>query len=153
MNRILNIVDLQPLHPTEEYAKKYIHHLTPIRDKYPDLHGRLSGKFYDDVSFFSPNMLFGRFTDESKTSSVVVPAHNEYLEEYISCMNSAVPNDTEESMKIVMERQRQYDVYQAVKDPAIGLFDTYFGKGWSTDYVHNFLFPLSEFPSTVKELK
>ena len=78
--RILSVIDFQPLHPTGEYSAKYISPLTKIRQKYPDLQGTLSGKIYDDTSFFSKNMLFGRFTDESKLTSVVLPAFNEYLE-------------------------------------------------------------------------
>jgi Ferredoxin-dependent bilin reductase len=40
----------------------------------------------------------------------------------------------------VLDRQTKYDVYSALKDPAVGLFDTYFGKEWSADFVHKFLF-------------
>ena len=36
-----------------------------------------------------------------------------------------------------------YDVYSAEKDPAVGLFDAYFGKAWSDEFVHSFLFGLS----------
>ena len=78
--RILSVIDFQPLHPTGEYSAKYISPLSKIRQKYPDLQGTLSGKIYDDTSFFSKNMLFGRFTDESKLTSVVKPAFSEYLQ-------------------------------------------------------------------------
>lgn len=143
LNRVLCVIDFQPLHPTVEYSEKYISPLKQIRDKYPDLHGTLSGKIYDDVSFFSKQMLFGRWTDESKIIPVVVPACEEYLKAYIKLMDNAIPNNNPDNMKIVHERQRAYDVYQAVKDPAIGLFDAYFGKEWSKSFVHDFLFDLS----------
>jgi 15,16-dihydrobiliverdin:ferredoxin oxidoreductase len=143
-NRVLSVIDFQPLHPTSEYSAKYIQPLTKIRDKYSDLKGTLSGKFYDDTSFFSKNMLFGRFTDESKLKSVVLPAYNEYLNEYIKLMDKAVPNNNAKEMEIVKNRQIAYDVYSAAKDPAIGLFDAYFGKEWSASFVHDFLFTLSK---------
>lgn len=146
-NRILNVIDFQPLHPTDEYSQKYIHQLSSIRAKYPDLHGVLSGKIYDDTSFFSKNMLFGRFTDTSKFGTVVQPAHNEYIEAYIKLMQSAVPNSSEDSQNQVKSRQRAYDIYSAEKDPAVGLFDAYFGKDWSHDFVHKYLFSLSADPS------
>ena len=46
-------------------------------------------------------------------------------------------------MAVVRERQAAYDVYSAEKDPAVGLFDAYFGKSWSEEFVHSFLFGLS----------
>lgn len=141
--RLLNVIDFQPLHPTEEYSEKYINHLSSIRDKYPDLQGQLSGKFYDDTSFFSKNMLFGRFTDDSKVNNVVLPAYREYLLEYIKLMENAIPNSNEENIKEVYIRQKAYDVYSALKDPAVGLFDAYFGKEWSKSFVHDYLFKLS----------
>merc|ERR1711871_1685593 len=66
LKRVLSVIDFQPLHPTAEYSEKYIDWLKPIRDKYPDLQGVLSGKIYEDTSFFSKQMLFGRFPDEKK---------------------------------------------------------------------------------------
>jgi len=144
-NRVLTVVDTQPLHPTPEYCTKYISHLTDIRNKYPDLHGVLSGKIYDDTSFFSKNMLFGRFTDESKLDSVVVPAHAEYLAAYTNMVTTkARPDYMPASKEAVRVRQQAYDVYSAAKDPAVGLFDAYFGKEWSDAYVHQFLFSLTQ---------
>lgn len=141
--RVLSVVDLQPLHPTAAYSEKHIDHLTPIRHKYPDLQGSLSGKIYTDTSFFSKNMLFGRFTDESKLQPVVFPAFVEYLDAYLKMMDNATPNNDPEAIALVKERQAAYDTYSALKDPAVGLFDAYFGKEWSHDFVYNILFSLA----------
>jgi 15,16-dihydrobiliverdin:ferredoxin oxidoreductase len=145
-SRILSVMDTQPLYPTPEYSSKYIDSLAPIRNKYPDLHGTLSGKIYDDTSFFSKQMLFGRFTDETKLKPVVLPAFEEYLLEYIKLMDNAKPDNSPEAMTTVKSRQKAYDVYSALKDPAVGLFDAYFGKEWSNEFVHDFLFDLSHKP-------
>ena len=91
-------------------------------------------------------MLFGRFSDESKLTDVVLPAFTEYLNEYVQLMSTAVPNKSEESMAIVKDRQTKYDQYSAIKDPAVGLFDAYFGKEWSNTFVHDFLFSFSSNP-------
>jgi uncharacterized membrane protein len=88
-------------------------------------------------------MLFGRFTDESKLESVVLPAFREYLDVYVTAMAVAVPDTRPESMEVVRQRQAAYDAYSALKDPAVGLFDAYFGKEWSAEFVHEFLFSLS----------
>ena len=133
-------MDFQPLHPTAEYSAKYISPLEGIRSKYPDLHGKMSGKFYDDTSFFSQQMLFGRFTDESKVESVVLPSHAEYLNAYVDLLQRSVPNADAAAVDVVKTRQAAYDTYSASKDPAVGLFDAYFGQQWSRDFVYSFLF-------------
>lgn len=92
-------------------------------------------------------MLFGRFSDESKLQSVVQPAFTEYLKEYLQLMDKAEPNYSPEAMELVKQRHTAYDIYSALKDPAVGLFNTYFGKEWSDDFVHNFLFSLSQKPT------
>ena len=143
LNRVLTVIDFQPLHPTDEYSNKYISHLKPIRDKYSDLQGILSGKIYNDTSFFSKQMLFGRFTDETKIKNVVYPAHDAYLNAYLKLAEKAVPNKDLSAMQTVALRQKEYDTYSALKDPAVGLFDAYFGKEWSNSFVHDFLFDLS----------
>jgi len=37
-----------------------------------------------------------------------------------------------------------YDAYSADRDPATGLFTAMFGGEWANDFVHNFLFSLSQ---------
>ena len=139
-SRVLSVIDFQPLHSTTEYSAKYIDQLSSIRDKYPDLHGTLSGKIYHDALFFSKQMLFGRMADESKVMNTVYPAYQEYTQAYLDLMANAVPDFSPESMASVRCRQSAYDAYNAVKDPAVGLYDAYFGKEWSDHFVHNFLF-------------
>jgi 15,16-dihydrobiliverdin:ferredoxin oxidoreductase len=148
-SRVLTVIDTQPLYPTEEYNQKYIAGFKGIRDKYPDLQGVLSGKIYDDTSFFSKQMLFGRFTDESKVRPVVYPAFEEYLNAYLNLAEGATPNHDARAIDAVKARQTEYDKYSALKDPAVGLFDAYFGKEWSHSFVHDFLFDLSD--SLVKD--
>jgi 15,16-dihydrobiliverdin:ferredoxin oxidoreductase len=144
LQRVLTVIDFQPLHVSESYSNKHIDHLAPTRNKYPDLHGVLSGKIYDDTSFFSKQMLFGRFTDESKVESVVQPAFTDYLNTYVNMVSSMKADHDETAKAVVQSRQKAYDEYSALKDPAVGLFDAYFGKEWSNAFVHEFLFGLCE---------
>lgn len=147
LNRVLNVMDFQPIHPTEEYSAKYIDHLSAIKQKYSDLQGVLSGKIYDDTQFFSKQMLFGRFKDEKSIKKQVFPAFEEYMNAYVELSKRAVPNDDPDAMRVIQQRQQQYDIYSALKDPAVGLFDAYFGKEWSHSFVHKFLFELSTTPT------
>jgi hypothetical protein len=75
---------------------------------------------------------------------VVLPAFTDYLRAYVGLMDRAVPDARPESMAVVKQRQTAYDEYSALKDPAVGLFDAYFGKEWSASFVHDFLFSFSE---------
>lgn len=138
--RVINVMDFQPLHNSPEYSAKYIDHLGAIRDKYPELHETLSGKIYHDALFFSKNMLFGRLPDESCVSRVVYPAYEEYVNAYTTLMEQATPDFAYESMLSVRARQSAYDAYNTVKDPAVGIYNAYFGKDWSHRFVHDFLF-------------
>jgi hypothetical protein len=61
-------------------------------------------------------------------------------------MENASPNKNADIIKQVEQRQKAYDQYSAVKDPAVGLFDAYFGKEWSKSFVHDYLFTLSDDP-------
>lgn len=92
-------------------------------------------------------MLFGRFTDESKLKSVVYPGFQDYLNAYIALSEKAQPDHSDASRMSVYQRQKTYDQYSAIKDPAVGLFEAYFGKEWSRSFVHDFLFTLSEAPA------
>ncbi len=139
-HRVINVMDFQPLHTTAEYTTKYIEPLTSIRNKYPDLHDTLSGKIYHDAQFFSKNMLFGRLPDETKVTTVVYPAYTEYMKAYTDLIDTAVPDVLPESMALVESRQSAYDAYNTVKDPAVGIYNAYFGKDWSYRFVHDFLF-------------
>ena len=44
----------------------------------------------------------------------------------------------------VMGQQAAYDQYSADKDPAHGLFKSYFGEDWADDFIHEFLFTLAD---------
>lgn len=144
--KYLAIVDFQPLHEDEnDHAATYEHILKPIKEKYDSLKGRMSSKFYDETQFFSQEMLFARFDDEDIVLNDLQPAFQEYVKTHLEL----VRNTEAEPAKIpeVLERQQAYDTYSAERDPATGLFAAMFGGEWAGDFVHNFLFSLSERPA------
>jgi hypothetical protein len=65
-------------------------------------------------------MLFGRFTDETKVNSIILPAFNDYLNHYISLSTTIKPDYNENSMKFIQNQHEKYDIYSAAKDPAVG---------------------------------
>lgn len=50
-----------------------------------------------------------------------------YVDIYLEALNAAPANEDVASMEYVQSRQDAYDQYNAERDPAIKLFNTYFG--------------------------
>jgi 15,16-dihydrobiliverdin:ferredoxin oxidoreductase len=148
--KYLAIVDFQPLHDDEsKHDKEFSHLLQPIKESYENLSGRMSSKFYDETKFFSQQMLFSRFEDESIIQKELFPAFQQYVTTHLDLVRSVDIEETD--VQNVLERQQAYDTYSAARDPATGLFTAMFGQEWAMDYVHDFLFSTSqrlELPAT-----
>lgn len=143
--KYLAIVDFQPLHAKEEdHAASYEHILKPVKEKYESLKGRMSSKFYDETQFFSQEMLFARFDDENTVQKDLQPAFQQYVETHLELLRNTEADSSQTAH--VLERQKAYDTYSAERDPATGLFTAMFGGEWAGDFVHNFLFSMSERP-------
>jgi len=143
--KYLAIVDFQPLHQEEDgHAICYEHILKPIKNKYDNLKGRMSSKFYDETQFFSKEMLFARFEDGKIVYDDLFPAFKSYVETHVDLVKSTPKATTRQMVQHVFERQRAYDTYSAERDPAAGLFAAMFGKDWAEDFIYDFLFSLSE---------
>mmetsp|Transcript_11833 Transcript_11833/g.17739 ORF Transcript_11833/g.17739 Transcript_11833/m.17739 type:complete len:404 (-) Transcript_11833:99-1310(-) len=143
--KFLAIVDFQPLHEKEEdHAATFEHRLSPIKNQYDSLKGKMSSKFYDETQFFSQQMLFARFEDSTVVENDLFPAFQKYVSMHQSLIEETEAKTDPEDVERVMERQRAYDTYSAERDPATGLFASMFGKEWADDYVFDFLFSLSE---------
>lgn len=141
--KYLAIVDFQPIHSDEEdHAVTFEDRLRPIKDSYETLKGRMSSKFYDETQFFSKQMLFSRFEDEGIISRDLFPAFQSYVQTHLDLIRETNPNESD--IERVLQRHEKYDTYSAERDPAIGLFCSMFGSEWAMDYVHDFLFSLSE---------
>jgi 15,16-dihydrobiliverdin:ferredoxin oxidoreductase len=143
--KYLAIVDFQPLHEEEEdHSTLYEHILKPIKNKYDNLKGRMSSKFYDETQFFSKEMLFARFEDGKIVYDDLFPAFKSYVETHVKLVKNSKPASSLKTVEHVFERQQAYDTYSAERDPAAGLFAAMFGKEWAEDFIYDFLFSLSE---------
>eukprot|EP00522_Entomoneis_paludosa_P011913 CAMPEP_0172440752 /NCGR_PEP_ID=MMETSP1065-20121228/1356_1 /TAXON_ID=265537 /ORGANISM="Amphiprora paludosa, Strain CCMP125" /LENGTH=392 /DNA_ID=CAMNT_0013189749 /DNA_START=63 /DNA_END=1241 /DNA_ORIENTATION=+ len=141
--KYLTIVDFQPLHDDEEdHVMTYEHLLKPIKEKYDSLKGRMSSKFYDETKFFSQEMLFARFENEEVVTRDLFPAFQSYVQTHLDMIRDSTPEP--EQADAVLERQKAYDTYSAERDPATGLFAAMYGNDWAQDFVHDFLFSMSE---------
>jgi 15,16-dihydrobiliverdin:ferredoxin oxidoreductase len=135
----LIVMDFQPLFQDEAYLKKYIHPLKELHDKYPDLAQDLEMKFYDANQYFSKYLLFAK-TDSETVRTRVFEAFQDYLALYWRMLDAATPSNDPEDMRRIVKAQKEYDQYSADRDPASGLFSSYFGHAWSERFLYEFLF-------------
>lgn len=137
--KILVVLDFQPLFRDTEYLEKYIEPMAPIRNKYKELAQDLEMKFYDANQYFSKYLLFAK-TDADTVVNRLLPAYQEYIQLYWQLLERAEPKTEPEAIARVVQAQKDYDIYSANRDPASGLFSSYFGHEWSEEFLYGFLF-------------
>jgi 15,16-dihydrobiliverdin:ferredoxin oxidoreductase len=135
----LIVMDFQPLFQDEAYLEKYIHPLRSLHQKYPDLAQDLEMKFYDANQYFSKYLLFAK-TDPETVKTRVFEAFQDYLNLYWQLLETAEPLTEPIEIQRVVRAQKDYDQYSADRDPASGLFSSYFGHDWSERFLYGFLF-------------
>ncbi len=137
--KILVVLDFQPLFRDSAYQEKYIEPMRPIRDKYNELAQNLEMKFYDANQYFSKYLLFAK-TDADTVVKRLFPAYQEYIQLYWQMLDRAEPLSDPEDVQRIVKAQQDYDQYSAERDPAHGLFSSYFGAEWAERFLYDFLF-------------
>jgi len=135
----LIVMDFQPLFQDETYLAKYIYPLKALRDQYPDLAQNLEMKFYDANQYFSRYLLFAK-TDAETVKTRVFEAFRDYLNLYWQLLDEAEPFNDPSDIQRIVKAQKDYDQYSADRDPASGLFGSYFGQEWAEQFLYGFLF-------------
>jgi len=145
----LATVDFQPLHDAainESNDGSWGHDvpfeslLEPIRKKHKDLQGKISTNFYDETRFFSRQMLFSRFEEESVVQESLFPAYKNYVRIHVNMMKAGVPNNSPTDKQRNLDRQSAYDTYSIERGPRCRLFAAMFGQDWADKFVYDFLF-------------
>lgn len=135
----LIVMDFQPLFQDDAYLTKYINPLKTLHDQYPDLAQGLEMKFYDANQYFSKYLLFAK-TDAETVKTRVFEAFQDYLNLYWQMLEEAEPLTDPEDIQCIVKAQKDYDQYSADRDPASGLFSSYFGHEWAERFLYEFLF-------------
>jgi 15,16-dihydrobiliverdin:ferredoxin oxidoreductase len=135
----LIVLDFQPLFQDKAYQKKYIYPLKALHDRYPDLAQDLEMKFYDANQYFSKYLLFAK-TDAETVTTRVFSAFKDYLNLYWQLLDRAEPLKESQDIDRIVRAQKDYDQYSADRDPASGLFSSYFGHAWAEKFLYEFLF-------------
>ncbi|BAZ37772.1 ferredoxin-dependent bilin reductase [Calothrix sp. NIES-4101] len=136
-------LDMQPLFAGDrEYQTKYTEPILPIFHKYQQ-HLPWGGDFPEEArQFFSPAFLWTRSQDQALVETQVFAAFIDYLEAYIDFVIAADVITNPQMLANIEQRQLQYLHYRAEKDPARGMFQRFYGKEWTEEYIHGFLFDL-----------
>lgn len=135
----LVVLDFLPLFNDEVYQEKYVEPMREVRDRYQELAQNIPMKFYDANRYFSKYILFAK-TDTETIVKRLFPAYQEYLELYWQTLDKAEVLTEPEPIARIVEAQKDYDCYSAERDPAHGLFSSYFGNEWANRFLHEFLF-------------
>jgi 15,16-dihydrobiliverdin:ferredoxin oxidoreductase len=113
--------------------------MRPLWEKYQDLAQNLPMKFYDANQYFSKYILFAK-TDAQTVKERLFPAYQDYISLYWKMQEKAEPITKLSKIQRIMEAQKDYDQYSAERDPASGLFSSYFGHEWAERFLYEFLF-------------
>ena len=137
-DKLVAVMDFQPLRQSSTYIEHYLGGLKTLHDSYPTLSPGETMRSYDSNKFFSPYLLFAR-GKPAELGSVLEEAFQGLLAAYMDLHAACEPQRSLSSE--VRELQNDYDQYSAERDPAHGLFVSYFGKDWADRFLHTFLFP------------
>ena len=142
--KLLAILDYQPLIQEKEYLQKYCSSLEVIKKKYSTFDNNKMKNIYDSKKYFSPWVIICRgdkLNLDRDLNNIFYLFVSDYLK--INKLNKVNQFLNSEQIQI---NQIKYDKYSVEKDPADKLFKTFFGDTWTKNFINNFLFSLNNQP-------
>ncbi len=140
--KLVAVLDFQPLVQDPAYIERHLSGLKKLRDRFPELSSDVEMRSYDPNKYFSPCLLFFKGGVNEAVQSLPL-AFNSFVSCYWELHDLAIRNPSIISSAEVKDLQIAYDIYSAKKDPAHGIFSSYFGKEWADRFLTEFLFPFS----------
>ena len=140
--KLVAILDFQPLVQDQEYFDRYFHGLKRIKERFTEFNSDMKSNIYDPSKYFSPWALFCK-GGNLEAENILPKVFSSFLECYWSNLELSKVNENKIKSEEVRLLHIDYDKYSYEKDPAHGLFSGFFGKEWSDKYMKEFLFPLS----------
>ncbi len=142
--KLLAILDYQPLIQDREYLQKYCSSLESIKKKYSAFDNNKMKNIYDSKKYFSPWVIICR-GDKLNLDRDLNNIFYLFVSDYLKINKLNKINQFLNSEQI-QSNQIQYDKYSVEKDPADKLFKTFFGDTWTKNFINNFLFSLHTEP-------
>ncbi|ONI14027.1 hypothetical protein PRUPE_4G258500 [Prunus persica] len=130
-NTNIVVLDLNPLHDVisqRDYKEKYYKGLIPLGLKYAELlpwGGKLTS---ESLKFFSPIVIWTRFTSSSYKYDVLYSAFMDYYKAWLELMDQAVVETNASKIMCNREAQHRYLTWRAEKDPGHGLLKKLIGE-------------------------
>ena len=139
-NKLVAVLDFQPLIQDKRYLHKHFQGLKFLRKKYAQLCNQEGMRSFDPEKYFSPWLLFCRGgLDHAKL--YLPKAFDSFVNTYLELQKECKDGNPILSISEVKRLHNDYDLYCLEKDPAHGLFCSYFGKEWTDRFLKEFLFP------------
>ncbi|XVF47299.1 hypothetical protein PTKIN_Ptkin03bG0098600 [Pterospermum kingtungense] len=129
-NTNIVVLDLNPLHDVtsrRDYKEKYYDNLMPLGLKYAELlpwGGKLTS---ESIKFFSPIVIWTKFTSSKSKHEVLYSAFVEYYTAWIELMVQAVEDTDPSQIMRNLEAQHRYLTWRAEKDPGDGVLKRLIG--------------------------
>ena len=136
--KLLTVLDYQPLIQDKEYLQKYCSQLNEIKDKFSEFDNTHMKKIYDSNKYFSPWVIICR-GNKSNLNKDLNNIFYLFLEEYLK-INALFSENKFLNSTEIQSKHCEYDKYSVEKDPADKLFNKFFGKEWTDKFIRNFLF-------------
>ncbi len=140
--KLVAVLDFQPLVQDADYLDRHFQGLKSVHSRFSEFCGDKKMHSFDPNKYFSPWMLFFRGEEQQAIESLPF-AFSEFLSCYWSLHELSCQSPSNVSEEEVKRLQIDYDIYSAQRDPAHGLFKSYFGKVWTDRFLTEFLFPES----------
>ena len=139
-DKLVAVMDFQPLRQDPDYLKRYMGGLKDLQQRFPAFAMGEEMRHYDANRYFSPWLLFARGPAKELKESLR-SAFELLLHTYWALHDAERPDPGKQAE--VEALQSDYARYSVRKDPAHGLFASYFGKSWADRFLREFLFPES----------
>ena len=140
-NKLLAVLDFQPLIQNKNYLDQYCSRLNLIKEKYSNFDNERMKEIYDSNQYFSPWVIICR-GNKIHLERELNKVFKMFLKEYLSMDDILIDNQFLNN-KEIRSKHIEYDKYSSEKDPAEKLFKSFFGKSWTEKFVKEFLFTLS----------
>ncbi|XP_071690302.1 phytochromobilin:ferredoxin oxidoreductase, chloroplastic [Rutidosis leptorrhynchoides] len=143
VNTNIIVLDLNPLHNVMDethYKEKYYKNLIPLGLKYSDLlpwGGQLTG---ESLKFFSPIVIWTKFSSSRETHDILFDAFKEYYKAWLGLMVQATEATNISQIRLNREAQHRYLTWRTQKDPGYRLLKRLIGGSLAKDVVKKFLF-------------
>ena len=136
--KLLTVLDYQPLIQDKEYLQKYCSKLNTIKNEFSEFDNTKMKRIYDSNKYFSPWVIICR-GNKSNLDKDLDNIFYSFLEEYLK-INTFLSENQFLNPKEIQSKHFEYDKYSSEKDPAEKLFKNFFGEEWTGKFIRNFLF-------------